>query len=696
MIDGRAPRLKPHEAAAFVLMILWGAGWAAPVPYQENEFPERYRRWLDEEVVYIISPGERDVFLKLRSDRERELFIEAFWRHRDPTPGDQDNEFKREHLRRINHADRYFGRGTPKPGWKTDRGRIYIMLGEPNSTQRFEGQSQVYPSEVWFYQGMTDLGLPPAFNLVFYQQSAIGEYRLYSPLADGPQALLTSYYGDPMDYLSAYEQLREFAPELSDVSLSLIPGESSVRQGRPSLSSDLLVNKIEAAPHRGISDLYARKFLEYRDIVEVEYSTNYMGCDSLVKVSRHPSGVYFVHYAIEPERLSVNAADNRYYTTLEMNGTVSDDNETVIHQFEKTIPLQFDEEQIRQISHRPVSLRDMFPLIPGRYRLAILVKNAVSKEFTSLERTLVIPGDSEELQMTSPLLGYRMEPDIPSQNRLRPFQAGRHRVYFQANRVFTRQDELVLACQIHGLVNRGNEETEIRYEILKNDEPFRTLNRRPGEYPDLPDVIENFPLKGFQPAHYRIRVSVISGGRELLSGEERFDITHAAVVPRPWIYSKLLAPIGHPGYAFVLGTQLFRKNQLKEAQPYLQSAHDAEPGNIDYAYSLARLFLAQREYRGIPELLSPFLNTGQSLPYDVYFTLGRAHQGLGELAQALEVYRQAVRHHGLNTMLLNALGECHYLLGQREEALSAWTRSLKINAEQPAVRKLVETLKEKR
>jgi GWxTD domain-containing protein len=669
---------------------------ASAAAFQESDPPDRYKKWLEEEVVYIISPVEREVFLKLRSDRERELFIQAFWEHRDPTPGDQSNEFRQEHRRRISHAERFFGRGTPKPGWKTDRGRIYIMLGEPNSVQRFEGQTQVYPSEVWFYQGLTDRGLPPAFNLVFYQQSAIGEFRLYSPLADGPQALLTSYYGDPMDYLAAFQQLREFAPDLSDVSLSLIPGESSVRQGRPSLSSDLLVNKIESTPQRQVSDQYARKFLEYKDIVEVEYSTNYMGCDSLVKVARDPSGIYFVHYAIEPERLSVNAVDNRYYTTLNLNGTVSDSNGTVIHQFEKTIPLQFDEEQIKQISHRPVSLRDMFPLIPGEYKLSVLVKNEVSKEFTSLERTLIIPGDSQELQMTSLLLGYRVQSGVPSQNRLRPFQAGRYQVYFQANRVFTQQDDLVLAYQIHGLTPTAKEPVEIRYTLLKNDEPYRTISRRPGDYPDLPDIIESLPLKDFQPAHYRARISLFFGGREVLSGEERFDITHAAVLPRPWIYSKLLAPVGHPGYAYVLGTQLYHKNLLEDALPHLKRAHSTEPGNIDYAHILARVLLAGKEYRSIPAILSPFLNTGQSLPYDVYFTLGRAHQGLGELAQALEVYRQAVRHHGLNTMLLNALGECHYQLGQLEDALSAWNRSLEINAEQPAIRKLAETLKEKK
>jgi len=218
----------------------------------KNELPARYKKWLDEEVVYIISPMEKDVFLKLKTDRERDLFIEAFWKHRDPTPGTPENEFKIEHYRRINYVNHFFGRGTPKPGWKTDRGRIYIILGEPNDIQRFEGKSQTYPAEVWFYQGKTKLGLPPGFNLVFFQQGGLGEYRLYSPLKDGPQALMTSYYGDPMDYLSAYRQLQEFEPDLAQVSLSLIPGEESAAFGRPSLSSDLLIQKVETTPIRQI------------------------------------------------------------------------------------------------------------------------------------------------------------------------------------------------------------------------------------------------------------------------------------------------------------------------------------------------------------------------------------------------------------------------------------------------------------
>lgn len=235
---------------------------------EKNEPPARYKKWLEEEVVYIISPMEKEVFLRLKTDKERDLFIDAFWRQRDPTPGTPENEFKTEHYRRINYANHYYGRETPLPGWKTDRGRMYIILGEPNDIQRFEGKSETYPAEIWFYQGKTDVGLPPGFNLVFFQEGGNGEYKLYSPVKDGPQALLTSSFGTAMDYLSAYQQLREAEPSLAAASLSLIPGEESDGLGRPSLASDLLIQRIETLPAKQIKDKYAQKFLLYKDVVE--------------------------------------------------------------------------------------------------------------------------------------------------------------------------------------------------------------------------------------------------------------------------------------------------------------------------------------------------------------------------------------------------------------------------------------------
>ncbi|MBM3285503.1 MAG: GWxTD domain-containing protein, partial [Candidatus Aminicenantes bacterium] len=365
----------------------------SPAAQKKADLPPVYKKWLEEEVVYIIKPLEKEVFLKLATDRERDSFIEAFWKQRDPTPGTADNEFKTEHYRRINYANHFFGRESPKPGWRTDRGRVYIILGEPNDIQRYEGKTQTYPAEVWFYQGKTDLGLPPGFHLVFFQAGNVGEFKLYSPAKDGPQALLTSYYGDPIDYMAAYNQLREHEPDLAGVSISLIPGESSALMGRPSLASDLLIQRVETTAQRMVEEKYARKFLEYKDIIEVEYTANYIDSDGLVKIIKEPSGVYFVHFSIEPERLSVVQYERKYSTTLKVNGSVTTLDGKLIHQFDRTLSMNFDEGQMASISRQPLSIHEMFPLIPGEYRFSVLVKNEVSKEFTSLERTLSIPGD---------------------------------------------------------------------------------------------------------------------------------------------------------------------------------------------------------------------------------------------------------------------------------------------------------------
>src|SRR5271156_2317889 len=93
----------------------------------KQELSKTYKKWLDEDVVYIISDEERKAFKQLSNDEERDQFIEGFWQRRDPTPDTEENEFKEEHYRRIEYANEHFAAGLP--GWKTDRGRIYIMYG---------------------------------------------------------------------------------------------------------------------------------------------------------------------------------------------------------------------------------------------------------------------------------------------------------------------------------------------------------------------------------------------------------------------------------------------------------------------------------------------------------------------------------------------------------------------------------------
>src|SRR5271170_4418700 len=97
-----------------------------------KELDSQYRKWLDEDVVYIISPEERSAFLHLATNEEREQFIEQFWQRRNPDPDSADNTFKEEHYRRIAYANEHYSSGIP--GWKADRGRIYIIWGPPDET----------------------------------------------------------------------------------------------------------------------------------------------------------------------------------------------------------------------------------------------------------------------------------------------------------------------------------------------------------------------------------------------------------------------------------------------------------------------------------------------------------------------------------------------------------------------------------
>jgi len=681
-----------------VLLLLSLGGFATLAPTaggQKRDLPPVYKKWLEEEVVYIISPLEKQVFEKLQTDRERDLFIEAFWKQRDPTPGTTENEFKTEHFRRINYANYYLGRQSPMPGWRTDRGRIYIILGEPNDIQHFESGQETYPAEVWFYQNKAEVGLPPGFNIVFFKEHGTGDYKLYSPTRDGPQAFLASYLGSPEDVSGAYRKLRELEPNLALVSLSLIPGEDSAAFGRPSLSSDLLLQQVESLPEKTIRDQYAQKFLQYKDIVEVEYSTNYLDSDSLVKILRASPAAACVHYSIEPAKLSVSQYGDKFSTTLTLNGSVKDEAGKVIYQFDKTLPVSFGEEELKNISRRPYAIYDVFPLIPGTYELSVLLKNEVSKEFSSLERKLIIPPDETRAWVTPLLLGYKAEKVEPGRNRLKPFQLGGVSILAQANRTFTRSDELVLAFQVWGLTPSLRDEAEIVFTFLKEAQPFNSFSRTAAEYPGFPDVVEPVALSEFIPAHYQVQVSVRSGGQEIAAGQDEFDITPVEKMARPWVYAKIMPGLDDAIYPFLIGNQLLNAGQNKEALLRLEEAFKKKPGEADFALALARAEMTLHDYSRVETLLLPFIGQAKPPRYEMFVVLANAQHRKGEWDESLKVIEQGISHYGLNTFFLNLRGECYLRLGNKTEALRAWEKSLEFNPAQPDVQKAVNALRQK-
>ena len=136
--------------------------------------PSPYQKWLDEDVVWIISDDEKIAFYRLQTDDEREAFIEQFWLRRDPTPGTPENEFKEEHYRRIAFANDNFTAGIP--GWKTDRGMIYMRYGPPDAIDSHGATPSTYPYEIWSYRDVTGFSTPAEFE--FVDPTMTGRYHL--------------------------------------------------------------------------------------------------------------------------------------------------------------------------------------------------------------------------------------------------------------------------------------------------------------------------------------------------------------------------------------------------------------------------------------------------------------------------------------------------------------------------------------
>src|SRR6266550_5311638 len=153
----------------------------------KQELSKTYKKWMDEDVRWIISDEERAAFKQLSNDEERDQFIEGFWQRRDPTPDTVENEFKEEHYRRIEYANEHFPAGIP--GWKTDRGRIYIMYGPADEvdahpscghyerpTEEGGGSTSTFPFEVWRYRYSE--GVAENVEIEFVDPTMTGEYHM--------------------------------------------------------------------------------------------------------------------------------------------------------------------------------------------------------------------------------------------------------------------------------------------------------------------------------------------------------------------------------------------------------------------------------------------------------------------------------------------------------------------------------------
>lgn len=686
--------MKTSARTSILLMILFTVGASLlGTQTSASKLPAKYKLWLDEEVLYIITPVEKQVFLDLASDREREFFIEAFWRHRDASPETEKNEFRDEHYRRIAYANKHFI-GSGRPGWKTDRGKIYVILGEPRSIRPYGGTDAVLPCEVWSYQGIAIPGLAQEFDLVFFQRNRVGDHVLYQPAGDGPWSLLTNFKGSQGDYVDAYNTLYIIEPDLARTSLSLIPNESV--RSYPSLTSMALLQSLDSAAYRKVEDLWARKFKEFKSLVDVEYSANYIESGAQLQVLQDAAGITFVHVSIEPKNISVAGGDAGVSTDLVLNGMLTDAQGRAVYQFERKIPLRFSLDQFEKVRQRPFSFTEVFPVVPGEYKLSVLLKNGVSKEFTSLEGTIKVPASFPAPRLTPLLLAFNAARLAAVPAGPKPFVVRDFQLYSQAEASFTVQDRLHVYTQAVGLGPELKASGSLEFLIEQNGVKKESKILPLAGNPDALNFIEVFPAAKLPPGYYRASVSLRDAAGKVLDRQAKdFMITPATALPRPWVIGQsLLESAGPAGVGYVLGLQLSNLGDPAAALPWLEKAYRASPGSRDYAADLGRVLLALSRPAEAMAVLAPLAPRLKS-DYDLALLTGRAQLGLGRFDEAARTLSEALDSFGLTVPVLNALGDSRLGQNDAKEALTAWKKSLELQPDQPAVQAKVEALEKK-
>ena len=213
-----------------------------PRPQALAESGSAFQKWLNEDVAYIITLDERRVFLALRTDEERDQFIERFWARRDPTPDTAENEFKEEHYRRIAYANEHFASSVP--GWRTDRGRIYIVYGPPDEIDDHRGES--LPRQAWLYRHIEGLGVGVVVE--FTDPGRTGDFRMTAaPASHGSSWQVMAGASDAAEFVAQSLRAKGFPvttcpvradrPSLTQVLVGPFPDEASLAKAKAALEA---------------------------------------------------------------------------------------------------------------------------------------------------------------------------------------------------------------------------------------------------------------------------------------------------------------------------------------------------------------------------------------------------------------------------------------------------------------------------
>ena len=480
-----------------------------------KELEGPYKSWLNEDVIYIISADERTAFLQLNTNEEREQFIEAFWLRRSANPDLPTNDFKEEHYRRIAYANEHYASGIP--GWKTDRGRIYIIWGPPDEIESHPtggtydrpmeeggGSTTTYPWETWRYRYLE--GIQENVILEFVDPTSSGEYHL--TMDPSEKDALTHVPGAGLSLLESMglssKTCRFTRSDGTNLPVALGGTPASLNE----FNRLELYEKVQRPPEVKYKDLEAIVTSRMvRDSLKFDYRTDFLkvtGDTVLVPIS----------VQIPNNQLSFKAKEGVHSAEINIFGRVTSLTGKVVQTFEDSVTKDYPDSLFALAVKQLSIYQKALPLRPGLYRLDIVIKDVSSGNVGAVNTRLAVPRyDEDKLEASSLILADQIEHVPAKQVGTGQFVLGNSKVRPKLDGNFTSADKMGIYLQIYNL--KPDEKTHksdaaFVYTVKKGDQQVMQFKETSADMKQTGDqvTIERLlPLATLAPGKYTLEVS---------------------------------------------------------------------------------------------------------------------------------------------------------------------------------------------
>jgi GWxTD domain-containing protein len=496
----------------------------------QGELHGVYKKWVDEDVRWIITDQELQAFKNLSNDEERDQFIEQFWLRRNPNPDSPENEFREEHYRRIAYANEHFAAG--KPGWKTDRGHIYISFGKPDSIDshpsggNYErpmeeggGNTSTFPFEVWHYRYLEGIG--DNIDIEFVDTCMCGDYHMTIDRSEKDALKYVPGAGETL-----YESMGQAkkADRFSGGGLEQL-GTGPMSAQNQSKQFDRLNTfaKLMAPPEIKFKDL--ESYMTSSKILTgppflFDVRTDY------VKVT-NDTVLVPITLQIKNREITFKTTDGVAMGTVNILGRVSNLNHKPVQTFEDTVNVQVPSELLARTQNNASVYWKALPLRPGLYKIDIVIKDVNNPDHIGTwKRSMNVPKyDDDRLAASSLILADEMwrvpSKDIGQGNFVISSTHVRPRVpaEYAAPVTFHREQSLNFWMQVYNLgideKTKHNDAT-ITYQVidLATNKTILDSQEQTGKVNPNADQVtleRTMPLASLQPGKYQITIKVNDG-----------------------------------------------------------------------------------------------------------------------------------------------------------------------------------------